>query len=508
LIVYSINKAIGRASSGVEYAQSYRNQVLSKLDVTQKYIYTDFIEKNLIPYAKSLKFEKEKIIWIYSFLANRYNHECSFSPEAFESQMEGFKKEEQKDGEELVVIYTKGALKYKLRKTEDGFISHIDMQVNGKIYKRMYYTNSLSHESYYQDGKLSHRIFYDNEGEIAYTQYYDNNKITVTVFKEKILFGKSEFLNELFTKLEIKKEDFLIIDRSLDNAASVLRNNNGAKTALVIHAEHYHSKKTFDDYILWNNYYEYSFVNHKYIDYFITATQKQAEIFTKQMTDSFGDAFKSKVVTIPVGAAEDFPEVQTTIANKFKLITASRLADEKHVDDVVKAVIKAKEELPELSLDIYGEGKHRTTLASLIKVNNASDYIQLKGHQDLTKVYPQYGVYVSASLSEGFGLSLLEALSNGLVFVGYDVDYGNTEFMLEGENAKKIPFEKDAVQEDVLKNAILSLYGKKSEEVQGKSFDIAKGMDTSFEHSKNYTTEVIKKLWAQLLDLPIGGYQR
>ncbi|WP_429940779.1 MULTISPECIES: glycosyltransferase [unclassified Enterococcus] len=176
------------------------------------------------------------------------------------------------------------------------------------------------------------------------------------------------------------------------------------------------------------------------------------------------------------------------------------IADEKHVDDLVKAVIKAKPLIPELSFSIYGEGKHRNPLLQLIKENNASDYIKLMGHHELTEIYRNHGVYVSASLSEGFGLSLLEALSNGLVFVGYDVDYGNAEFMIDGKNAIKIPYEKGHLQSEVLKNAILSLYGIEPDGTKKENhFDIESGMKVSYERSKAYTADKIKNSWEEIL---------
>ena len=43
-------------------------------------------------------------------------------------------------------------------------------------------------------------------------------------------------------------------------------------------------------------------------------------------------------------------------------MTASRLANEKHVDWIVEAVIKAKHQLPQLSFDIYGQGEEQEKL--------------------------------------------------------------------------------------------------------------------------------------------------
>lgn len=43
----------------------------------------------------------------------------------------------------------------------------------------------------------------------------------------------------------------------------------------------------------------------------------------------------------------------------FSVITASRLANEKHVDWLIKAVIKAHKINDDIRFDIYGEGSER-----------------------------------------------------------------------------------------------------------------------------------------------------
>ena len=88
----------------------------------------------------------------------------------------------------------------------------------------------------------------------------------------------------------------------------------------------------------------------------------------------------------------------------FSIITASRLANEKHVDWLVKAVVKAKESLPQVNFDIFGTGAEESKLKAIIEENQAQDYIHLKGHQDLIEVYKDYELYLSGSKSEGFGI--------------------------------------------------------------------------------------------------------
>ncbi|MEJ7483035.1 glycosyltransferase, partial [Staphylococcus warneri] len=67
----------------------------------------------------------------------------------------------------------------------------------------------------------------------------------------------------------------------------------------------------------------------------------------------------------------------------YSIMTASRLANEKHVDWIVEAVIKAKHQLPQLSFDIYGQGEEQEKIKNIITKHRAEDYIQIKGHRNL-----------------------------------------------------------------------------------------------------------------------------
>src|SRR5699024_7080422 len=121
---------------------------------------------------------------------------------------------------------------------------------------------------------------------------------------------------------------------------------------IVIHAEHYNQTATNDSNILWNNYYEYVFMNAHEIDFFITATDIQNQLLAEQFEKYYHKY--PKIYTIPVGSLSTLvkPEQRKT----YSIITASRLANEKHVDWLVKAVVKAKETIPEITFDVYGEG--------------------------------------------------------------------------------------------------------------------------------------------------------
>ncbi len=282
----------------------------------------------------------------------------------------------------------------------------------------------------------------------------------------------------------------VIIDRTTGIGQSILMNARKARIGIVIHADHFSENYTNDNFILWNNYYEYAFSMNKHIDFYISATEEQNKLLKMQF-----EKYKEKkisVYTIPVGSLNCLK--QSKIGRRpFSLITASRLANEKHVDWIVKAVISAKKEIPELSLDIFGQGIEKSNIDKLIKENHACDYIKLMGQKDLSNIYENYEGYISASTSEGFGLTLMEAVGSGLPIIGFDVRYGNPTFIDDGKNGYLIPIqnlESENKKIEALSDKICELFsGKNLEEFHKNSYEIA----------ENYLTEVVQQKWRKLL---------
>ncbi|MEJ7293891.1 accessory Sec system glycosyltransferase GtfA, partial [Staphylococcus epidermidis] len=84
-----------------------------------------------------------------------------------------------------------------------------------------------------------------------------------------------------------------------------------------------------------NNYYEYQFENARHIDFFITATDLQNKILTQQFRTYTHEV--PRIRTIPVGSLHTLMYPQHPRL-PYSIMTASRLASEKHVDWIAKAV--------------------------------------------------------------------------------------------------------------------------------------------------------------------------
>jgi glycosyltransferase involved in cell wall biosynthesis len=105
-----------------------------------------------------------------------------------------------------------------------------------------------------------------------------------------------------------------------------------------------------------------------------------------------------------------------------RVLVVSRLEPRKNVGEAIEAVA----ELPKGScrLEIAGDGSERAALAELAKRVGAEGEVHFLGRVDaasLPEVYADSAIFLTTSNSEGFGLSLLEAMASGCACVASDL---------------------------------------------------------------------------------------
>ncbi len=106
------------------------------------------------------------------------------------------------------------------------------------------------------------------------------------------------------------------------------------------------------------------------------------------------------------------------------VIGVGRLAPVKRFDQLVAAAIVAHERVPNMRLTIVGEGPERSHIEGMIRANDADSWITLAGRLDeqaLLDLYRQAWVVSSASLAEGWGLTVTEAAACGTPAVVTDI---------------------------------------------------------------------------------------
>lgn len=495
-MVYNFNLGIGWASSGVEYAQAYRAKLLRRIGQEARFVFTDMFPRDNIQHmTENIGFLDHEVIWLYTFFTD-----CKISPVTFTlGQLEGTfgnrKFSGERDGARVKYTFpgTNAYCMVYLVNEREQRVHSVEMVSNGCLVRKDYYTYCRIYSEYYAplDGKahLYHRRFFNEDGTVAYEEITDQDKVMYQ-FKDKLLCSKEELVGYLVSRLGLTKKDVVLVDRTTGIGQAILKNAGPAKVGIVIHADHFSQSGTDEEAVLWNNYYEYAFSQWKHIKFYVASTDVQNRLLKQQFKKYMG--ISPKIVTIPVGSLEEL-KVPDTARRRHSLITASRLASEKHVDWIIDAVVAAREKVPDISLDIYGKGGEEEKLKAQIGRLHCEDYIRLCGQQNLQEVYQKYEAYVSGSTSEGFGLTLMEAVGSGLPIIGFDVRYGNPNFIDDAENGYLIPVhDKMEKQERVQKLAacIVRLFT----EADLESFHAH-----SYEKAQGYLTQEVEEKWKNIL---------
>ena len=149
------------------------------------------------------------------------------------------------------------------------------------------------------------------------------------------------------------------------------------------------------------------------------------------------------------------------------VVAVGRLVPVKRFDALIQDFVEVRRAVPSAKFVIIGEGYLRSELESLIAEKGAQDWISLPGRvsdEDLREFYQQAWLVTSASLREGWGMSLTEAAACGTPSVAVDIA-GHRDAVQDGVSGILVPEDMlatsiakvllDAVQLDRLRQGAL-----------------------------------------------------
>jgi glycosyltransferase involved in cell wall biosynthesis len=130
-----------------------------------------------------------------------------------------------------------------------------------------------------------------------------------------------------------------------------------------------------------------------------------------------------RVIAVPNGTDPRFSPGGVKTPHP-SVVAVARLAPVKRLELLIDAAADARRRLADLTLTIVGDGPERPALDARVAALGASDWVVFTGRLDaerLVDLYRQSWVVGSASLAEGWGLSLTEAAGCGTPAVATDI---------------------------------------------------------------------------------------
>lgn len=117
-----------------------------------------------------------------------------------------------------------------------------------------------------------------------------------------------------------------------------------------------------------------------------------------------------------------------------KFVTVTRLIECKNIELSMRAFKKVHEMHPDITLDIIGEGYLRKSLEKVIREEEMSEYICLKGYMEPTEIaakLKEYDLFYLLTIADSFGQVFIEAMACGLPIICADIG-GPKEIVVNG----------------------------------------------------------------------------
>ena len=172
----------------------------------------------------------------------------------------------------------------------------------------------------------------------------------------------------------------------------------------------------------------------------------QALVYTEQGLDilsSYGIAKEKITVTynspdteaIFASIASLKAKGDLPIKQPHKLLHVGRLVAWKKVDALIRVVVQLRSSIPDIELDIVGNGPELAALQALGQDLACSDYVHFKGAiyegEELSKCFLSSGIYILAGMG---GLSINEAMAHSLPIICSVADGTEKHLVYQGLN--------------------------------------------------------------------------
>jgi poly(glycerol-phosphate) alpha-glucosyltransferase len=263
--------------------------------------------------------------------------------------------------------------------------------------------------------------------------------------------------------------------------------NPKLKVVPVVHSSHAKGDPMSAD---LTKFYDQPFQKTSKQDGLIVLTNRQKE----DIEHRFG---KGKIFVLP--HAHNIPKdrrqikISPNLEQKLpkKIVQVARFSPEKRHLKAIDIYEKVVKKFPDVTVELYGFGETQTEIETKIKEKGLGKNITIQGFAtDVDDVFLNADLSVMTSSVEGFCLAIQESLANGCPVVSFDIKYGPSEMIVNGENGILVPEGNDTQMAD----AIVSLL--KDDELLEQMGSRALSL------SENFSEQKLAKDWSEsLVDL-------
>ncbi|MEC2353335.1 alpha-glucosyltransferase N-terminal domain-containing protein [Bacillus velezensis] len=295
-------------------------------------------------------------------------------------------------------------------------VSHFDTKINQIFLQEFINSESVVYlEKHYmwdsqsEEVKFTHFTWYTEEGPLTFKDESELRRYWIDVLQNE---------ND-------QPKLFLVDSRPQDKHVFRVKKAPSSYYAAIIHNKHYGDNK-----FQIKGRYKEVFGQMNNLDAVFFITEEQIADFTLITGEKETFFFTPHTINKPLDE-----EVLNVPSERNKAVIISRLAAMKNLTHAVKAFKLVVNEIPDAKLEIFGSGEDTEKIKKEIEAQNLQNNVLLKGYTNNPDYeFQKAWLTISTSHFEGFGLSNMEALSNGCPVVTYDYDYGARSLVEDGVN--------------------------------------------------------------------------
>jgi len=216
---------------------------------------------------------------------------------------------------------------------------------------------------------------------------------------------------------------------------------------------------------------------------------------TKFERDDFAKRYGSSEKYHVIPHAYDFaaPRVPFEDRNGKKAVIVSRFDSFKRIETAVEIFKLVTEKLPDVTLDIYGFGAgaldKTESIRDAIERLELTDCVFMKGPaSNPAAVFSDAAMFMMTSSREGFGLTLMESICNGCPAFAFDIKYGPSDIIKNGETGF------------LIENKDVETYAAKMVEFLSDESLRRKMSDNCYDDAARFGKEKFLDNWAKFLE--------